>query len=136
MLFRSVPRFVDVPGGFEAGSGRRLLTVPGLPPVAAIVCYEAIFSGEVVPRGASQRPGLLLNLTIALHLLSFWRVLKWESDSEWESSAQEWRIDSIKLVWALCSAYFVTAACACAVGVVGVVKVWSISFILCIYHMD
>ena len=61
-----VPRFVDVPGGFEAGSDRRLLTVPGLPPVAAIVCYEAIFSGEVVPADAAARgirPGLLLNVT-------------------------------------------------------------------------
>ena len=61
-----VPRFVDVPGGFEAGTARRLLQVPGLPPVAAIVCYEAIFSGAVVPSDASARglrPGLLLNLT-------------------------------------------------------------------------
>ncbi len=61
-----VPRFVDVPGGFEAGSSRRLLAVPGLPPVAAIVCYEAIFSGQVVPAlpdGQAERPGLLLNLT-------------------------------------------------------------------------
>lgn len=61
-----VTRFVDVPGGFQAGTGRRALTVPGLPPVAAIVCYEAIFSGEVVPREARagpDRPGLLLNVT-------------------------------------------------------------------------
>ncbi len=61
-----IPRFVDVPGGFQSGTSRRTLTVPGLPPVAAIVCYEAIFSGEVVPRDVRtgpQRPGLLLNLT-------------------------------------------------------------------------
>ena len=61
-----VRRFVDVPGGFQAGSSRRPLTVPGLPPVAAIVCYEAIFSGEVVPPGVrtgAERPGLLLNVT-------------------------------------------------------------------------
>ena len=61
-----VTRFVDVPGGFQAGAGRRPLTVPGLPPVAAIVCYEAIFSGEVVPREVRtgpDRPGLLLNVT-------------------------------------------------------------------------
>jgi apolipoprotein N-acyltransferase len=61
-----IPRFVDVPGGFEAGTSRRLLSVPGLPPVAAIVCYEAIFSGEVVPPEAAARgvrPGLLLNVT-------------------------------------------------------------------------
>lgn len=61
-----VTRFVDVPGGFQSGTSRRILTVPGLPPVAAIVCYEAIFSGEVVPREARSgpdRPGLLLNVT-------------------------------------------------------------------------
>lgn len=60
-----IPRFVDVPGGFEAGDARRLLAVPGLPPVAAVVCYEAIFSGEVVPPASDgvPRPGLLLNVT-------------------------------------------------------------------------
>ncbi len=61
-----VQNFVSIPGGFEAGRSRRLLDVPGLPPVAAIVCYEAIFSGAVVPRDASgepRRPGLLLNVT-------------------------------------------------------------------------
>ena len=58
--------FVEIPGGFEAGRFRRLLHVPGLPPVAPIVCYEAIFSGEVVPsldRSGGERPGLLLNVT-------------------------------------------------------------------------
>jgi hypothetical protein len=70
--------------------------------------------------------GALTNFVVTSYLLSFWRVLKWESDSEWESSAQDWRIDSIKVVWALCSAYFVTATVACVVGVVGVVKVCNI----------
>ncbi|MGH6869548.1 MAG: apolipoprotein N-acyltransferase, partial [Methylocella sp.] len=55
-------QFVHVPGGFEAGSKSRLLVVPGLPAVAPLICYEAIFPGEVVPAGAS-RPGLLLNVT-------------------------------------------------------------------------
>jgi apolipoprotein N-acyltransferase len=57
-----IQNFVHVPGGFEAGTTRHLLNVPGLPPVAAIICYEAIFSGEVVPPGGT-RPGLLLNVT-------------------------------------------------------------------------
>ncbi len=61
-----IQEFVSLPGGFEAGASRRLLMVPGLPPTAAIICYEAIFSGEVVPseaRAAGKRPGLLLNVT-------------------------------------------------------------------------
>jgi len=56
--------FVHIPGGFEPGSRRRLLGVPGLPLAAALVCYEAIFSGEAVPDvGLGERPGLLLNVT-------------------------------------------------------------------------
>jgi apolipoprotein N-acyltransferase len=54
-------QFVAIPGGFEAGERRGLLAVPGLPAVAPLICYEAIFPGEVVPDGA--RPGLLLNVT-------------------------------------------------------------------------
>ncbi len=56
-----VRHLVHIPGGFEAASTRRALNVPGLPPVSALVCYEAIFPGEAVPAG--ERPGLLLNLT-------------------------------------------------------------------------
>ena len=56
--------FVHIPGGFEPGARRRLFEAPGLPPAAALVCYEAIFPGEVVPVEASgERPGLLLNVT-------------------------------------------------------------------------
>jgi apolipoprotein N-acyltransferase len=54
--------FVNIPGGFEAGVVHRLIDVPGLPPVAPLICYEAIFPGAVVPR-EGPRPGLLLNLT-------------------------------------------------------------------------
>ena len=54
--------FVHIPGGFEPSSNRRPLTVPGLPPVAATICYEAIFPGEVLPEGGAE-PGLLLNVT-------------------------------------------------------------------------
>lgn len=56
--------FVHVPGGFEAGSARKILTAPGLPNIAPLICYEAIFSGEVVPaQTGGARPGLLLNVT-------------------------------------------------------------------------
>ncbi len=62
-------QFVSVPGGFSAGSreGQRILTVPGLPPAAATICYEAIFPGGIVPAahpGAAEPvPGLILNVT-------------------------------------------------------------------------
>lgn len=56
--------FVHVPGGFEAGAARKTLSVPGLPTVAPLICYEAIFSGEVLPKETGAgRPGLMLNVT-------------------------------------------------------------------------
>jgi apolipoprotein N-acyltransferase len=53
--------FVNVPGGFSPGAEAQSLSVPGLPEVAASVCYEAIFPGAVTP--GESRPGLLLNVT-------------------------------------------------------------------------
>lgn len=55
-------QFVAIPGGFEAGAVRRLLAAPGLPPIAPLICYEAVFPGDVLPR-AGARPGLMLNVT-------------------------------------------------------------------------
>ncbi|HXF55393.1 MAG TPA: apolipoprotein N-acyltransferase [Hyphomicrobiaceae bacterium] len=49
-------------GGFSSGtSPRPLVTVPGLPPIAALICYEAVFPSAVI-QGA-DRPHLLVNLT-------------------------------------------------------------------------
>jgi apolipoprotein N-acyltransferase len=67
-LIRSVglTQFVAVPGGFTAAPVRRTLVVPGLPPVAATICYEAIFPGAVLPHAAesaARRPRLILNVT-------------------------------------------------------------------------
>lgn len=60
-------QFVAIPGGFESGERRKGLQVPGLAPVSPLICYEAIFSGEVMPQiwptGSGTRPGLLLNVT-------------------------------------------------------------------------
>jgi apolipoprotein N-acyltransferase len=59
-----IRQFVHMPFGFDPGKERRLLTVPGLPKAAPLVCYEVIFPGEVVPPGTEdERPGLLLNVT-------------------------------------------------------------------------
>jgi apolipoprotein N-acyltransferase len=57
--------FVHVPGGFEKGAAHSLLTLPGLPPAAPLICYEAIFPEEVVPSDAvgALRPGFMLNVT-------------------------------------------------------------------------
>jgi apolipoprotein N-acyltransferase len=49
-------------GGFSAGpSPRPLLSIAGLPPSVALICYEAIFPGAALQRG--ERPGLLINVT-------------------------------------------------------------------------
>ena len=51
-----------VPGIWDRGGGPRLLAAPGLPPIAPLICYEAIFPGDAIERGA-ERPRLFLNLT-------------------------------------------------------------------------
>jgi apolipoprotein N-acyltransferase len=54
-------QFVTMPGGFVPADSRRALSVGGLPPVAATICYEAIFPGEIT--GEGPRPDLILNVT-------------------------------------------------------------------------
>ncbi|WP_091132429.1 apolipoprotein N-acyltransferase [Microvirga guangxiensis] len=54
-------QFIHIPGGFEPSERRKPLSIPGLPPVAATICYEAIFPGEILPEG--PRPSLILNVT-------------------------------------------------------------------------
>ncbi len=51
-----------LPGdGFAPGPGPRTLHVPGLPPVGVLICYEAIFPGQVV--APNDRPAWLVNVT-------------------------------------------------------------------------
>lgn len=52
---------VDAAGGFAPGAGSSTLSVPGMPPAGALICYEAIFPGQVVDRAA--RPDWLVNVT-------------------------------------------------------------------------
>ncbi|WP_201829132.1 apolipoprotein N-acyltransferase [Microvirga zambiensis] len=54
-------QFVHIPGGFEPSAKRATLAIPGLPPTAATICYEAIFPGEILADG--PRPNLILNVT-------------------------------------------------------------------------
>ncbi|HUB96427.1 MAG TPA: apolipoprotein N-acyltransferase [Stellaceae bacterium] len=46
---------------FSAGPGPRTITLPGIPPVGVLICYEAIFPGAVVD--PDDRPDWLLNIT-------------------------------------------------------------------------
>jgi len=48
-------------GDFAAGPGPRTLTLPGLPAVSPLICYEAIFPGAVAD--PQHRPHWLLNVT-------------------------------------------------------------------------
>jgi apolipoprotein N-acyltransferase len=63
--FRSVLPLDKLTAGnidFTAGPGLVQFTVPGLPPASALICYEVIFPGQVVPN-AMPRPAWLLNVT-------------------------------------------------------------------------
>jgi apolipoprotein N-acyltransferase len=57
--------FVQIPGGFAPGYARGTLTVPGLPPAVPLICYEAIFPGNVMTSAARDgpSPGWMLNVT-------------------------------------------------------------------------
>ncbi|MEQ1671994.1 MAG: apolipoprotein N-acyltransferase, partial [Hyphomicrobium sp.] len=47
---------------FTPGAAPRpMLHIPGLPPVSGLICYEALFPGEIIQTPA--RPGVLLNVT-------------------------------------------------------------------------
>ncbi len=46
---------------FSPGPGPQTLSLPGLPPVSVLVCYEIIFPGAVVD--SSNRPEWILNVT-------------------------------------------------------------------------
>jgi apolipoprotein N-acyltransferase len=50
-----------VRGGFIPGTVRHALAVPGVPSALPLICYEAIFPGEVA--GRNESPGWIVNLT-------------------------------------------------------------------------
>jgi apolipoprotein N-acyltransferase len=54
-------QLVPAQGGFLPGPGPRTLHVPGLPPFSPLICYEAIFPGQVVDR--ADPPAWLVNIT-------------------------------------------------------------------------
>src|SRR5258708_1138266 len=54
-------QLTKVQGGFIAGTPRRTLPIPNAPPALPLICYEAIFPGDVATR--DDRPGWIVNLT-------------------------------------------------------------------------
>ncbi|MGH6824421.1 apolipoprotein N-acyltransferase [Methyloceanibacter sp.] len=54
-------QLTGIRGGFSAGTGPRLLSIPGAPPARPLICYEIIFPDEVAD--SSQRAGWFLNVT-------------------------------------------------------------------------
>jgi apolipoprotein N-acyltransferase len=54
-------QLTKVQGGFIPGTRRRALEIPGAPRALPLICYEAIFPGNVAAR--DDRPGWIVNLT-------------------------------------------------------------------------
>ena len=50
-----------VPGHLAFGSGPKTMTAPNVPPFGGLICYEAIYSGELVDE--DDRPKWLVNIT-------------------------------------------------------------------------
>ena len=54
-------QLTKVQGGFIPGDRRRTMELPHAPRVLPLICYEAIFPGDVAP--TNDRPGWIVNLT-------------------------------------------------------------------------
>jgi apolipoprotein N-acyltransferase len=54
-------QLTKVQGGFIAGTRRHTMEIPNAPRMLPLICYEAIFPGDIVPPG--DRPGWIVNLT-------------------------------------------------------------------------
>jgi hypothetical protein len=68
--------------------------------------------------------GALTNSALSLHVLSAWQQLKWgDVESEWAGDSWPQVVDGVKVMWALLSLYFMSAASVCAIGFVGSIRV-------------
>jgi len=57
-----IKALINMPGGFTPGDAeRRSLSLPGLPPIIPMICYEAIFPDEIMERGAER--GAIIHVT-------------------------------------------------------------------------
>lgn len=60
-----LPKITEGGTDFSTGNGYNVMNVPGIPPLAALICYEAIFPEKavLVPDIKSGHPQWLLNIT-------------------------------------------------------------------------
>ena len=54
-------QLTKVQGGFIPGLRRKSLEIPNAPPMLPLICYEAIFPGDITTK--NDRPGWIVNLT-------------------------------------------------------------------------
>jgi apolipoprotein N-acyltransferase len=54
-------QLTKLPGGFIPGTRRRTMEIPNAPRALPLICYEAVFPGNVAER--DDRPGWVINLT-------------------------------------------------------------------------
>ncbi|KAF8239000.1 hypothetical protein L208DRAFT_173834 [Tricholoma matsutake] len=66
--------------------------------------------------------GAVSNFAFTIQVLALWRSLKWEPESEWEASGDDWKVDGVKVIWGLVSGYFACAATVCIIGILGILK--------------
>ncbi|PPR04659.1 hypothetical protein CVT24_011877 [Panaeolus cyanescens] len=66
--------------------------------------------------------GSVTNTILTIQVLAAWRSFKWEPESEWDSSPDNWQLNGIKFIWSLLAIYFASAAAVCIVGLHGVIK--------------
>lgn len=58
-----INQFVPGTNGWAAGDGRRLMAPPGTPPFLALVCYEAVFPGDIGDPQDVEAAQFILNVT-------------------------------------------------------------------------
>src|SRR5258707_3959609 len=54
-------QLTKVQGGFIPGTRRKTMEIPNAPRMLPLICYEAVFPGEIETR--DDRPGWIVNLT-------------------------------------------------------------------------
>jgi apolipoprotein N-acyltransferase len=58
-----VERIAKGIGDFDRGAGPKTMKLENSPPFSPLICYEILFSGNVVEKNSAQKPQWILNLT-------------------------------------------------------------------------